>query len=86
MDCDWPSERRVTAAPRLCFPALQMMIHSSLDSLYQTCEILHLRLLLHRRACTMKKHLTIVIKLGIIVFIHTLDSMLTITYRHLVNR
>jgi hypothetical protein len=34
----------------------------------------------------MKKHLTIVIKLGIIVFIHTLDSMLTITYRHLVNR
>jgi hypothetical protein len=34
----------------------------------------------------MKKHLTIVIKLGIFISSHTRDSMLTLASRHLVNR
>jgi hypothetical protein len=34
----------------------------------------------------MKKHLTIVIKLGIIVPGYTRNSMLTLASRHLVNR
>ena len=71
------------AAPPLS--ALQMMNDSANFVVYQKCHR-DLRLLLRRTTGTMKKHLTIVIKLGSSFSSRAHIAMLTVASRHLVNR